>query len=255
MKERYILSIFYLLTGALALLIAPDYAKAGIRAFENPSEISNSFYYLLMILFFTFLVILLAKFRKDLLKVVFYFLIFLTYIYAFMPFLGILSMFPSVILLSLLILKRHWIVLNISGLLIASAITAIFGISFEPYPAIILLVILAIYDYIAVYKTKHMIRLAESVSDINVPVLFIIPRKDRKAIMGVGDAVIPNILAVSSYVFNHCLIQSVLVIIFGYIGLITLMIFVERKGGAHAGLPFLNTGAITGYLSGFLFCH
>ena len=254
MKERYILSLFYLLTGAFSLLLSPNYAEAGVRAFENPSDVSNSFYYLLMILAFTILVILLAK-RKEFLKAIFYFLIFLTYIYAFLPFLGIFSVLPSVVLLSLLVLKRNWIVLNISGILIASAITAIFGISFEPYPAIILLVILAIYDYIAVYKTKHMIRLAESVSDINVPVLFVIPRKGKNAIMGVGDVVIPNILAVSSYTFNHCLMQSVLVIIFGYIGLLSLMTLVERKGGAHAGLPFLNTGAIAGYLLGSLLCH
>lgn len=255
MKERYILSVFYLLTGALSLLIAPNYAMTGIRAFENPSEVSNSLYYLLMIIAFTALVIFLAKFRKVFLKAIFYFLILLTYLYAFMPFLGAISVFPSVILLYLLISKKHWIVLNISGLLIASAITAIFGISFEPYPAIVLLVILAVYDYIAVYKTKHMIKLAESVSDINVPVLFVIPRKDRNAIMGVGDVVIPNILAVSSYIFNHCLIQSVFVILFGYIGLIILMRFVEEKGGAHAGLPFLNTGAIIGYLIGLPLCH
>ncbi len=254
MRERYILSAFYIITGIFALMISPHYAEAGVKAFENPSEVSNSIYYFLMIIVFTVFILLLAKF-KGFLKIIFYSLIFLTYIYAFTPFLGITSIPISLLLLILLIKKRNWIIINISALLIASTITAIFGISFEPLPAIILLLALAVYDFVAVYKTGHMIKLADSVSELSVPILFVIPRKDKNAIMGVGDAVIPNILAVSAYFFNHCLTQGILTIIFGYIGLIFLMRYIERKGGAHAGLPFLNSGAILGYILGFFFCH
>ncbi len=254
MRERYILSAFYILTGIFSIAISPHYAEAGVKAFENPAEVTNSIYYFLMIIGFTVFILLLAKF-KGFLKVIFYILIFLTYIYAFTPFFGYLSFVLSLILLYLLIKKRNWIVINLSALLIAASITAIFGISFEPLPAIILLLALAIYDFIAVYKTGHMLKLADSVSELSIPILFIIPRRDKNAIMGVGDVVIPNILAVSAFFFNHCLVQAMLTIAFGYVGLIILMNYIEKKGGAHAGLPFLNTGAIIGYLIGFLFCH
>ncbi|MCD6493136.1 MAG: hypothetical protein J7K36_04975, partial [Archaeoglobaceae archaeon] len=34
------------------------------------------------------------------------------------------------------------------------------------------------------------------------------------------------------------------------IGLIALIYLIEKKSGGHAGLPFLNAGAIVGYLIG-----
>ena len=79
----------------------------------------------------------------------------------------------------------------------------------------ILLSILAVYDAISVYKTKHMLSLAEGVTKMRLPVLFYVPKKldfkveqmdnmdlknrdkdvERETmIMGVGDAVIPGIL-------------------------------------------------------------
>jgi len=37
-----------------------------------------------------------------------------------------------------------------------------FGISLAIIPTLLLLVVLAVYDYIAVYRTKHMVALAEA---------------------------------------------------------------------------------------------
>ncbi|AIY90649.1 presenilin family intramembrane aspartyl protease PSH [Geoglobus acetivorans] len=255
MKDRLGISVFFLLTALLALYIAPYYSSAGMQAFEDTSDVANSVYYILMILGFTAIVILLIKLRKDLLKPLFYLLILITYFYAFMPFIGVLSAIPSIILLYLLAKTRHWMVVNISALLIASAVTAIFGISLEPFPVIVLLTLLAAYDYIAVHKTKHMLTLADSVSEMKIPVVFIIPGKNRDAIMGVGDAVMPNILAVSAITFNSSPIQALLTVIFGYAGLLILLKMVETRKEAQPGLPILNASAILGFLLGFLFCH
>ncbi|NOY11410.1 MAG: hypothetical protein GXO67_04875 [Archaeoglobi archaeon] len=254
MKSRYLLSIFYLLTGVLALALAPYYASAGMQAFEDTGSVSNSIYYMGMILGFTAVVLVLAKMRRDLLKFIFYALLAVTYFYAFLPFLGILSAIPSLILLAALVKSRHWIVVNISAILVGAAITAIFGISMEPLPVIVLLVALAVYDYIAVYKTGHMVTLADSVSEMNIPVVFIIPGKERDAVMGVGDAVMPNILAVSALTFNGCIYQAALTFAAGYIGLLILLRMVEKKKGAHPGLPILNSLAIAGFLAGLLLC-
>lgn len=254
MRSRYLLSVFYLLTGLLAFILAPHYASAGMQAFEDTSSVSNSIYYMGMILGFTAVVLILAKFRKSLLKLIFYTLLGVTYFYAFLPFLGVLSVIPSAVLLLALIKSKHWIVVNVSAILIGGAITAIFGISMEPLPVIVLLATLAAYDYIAVYKTGHMVTLADSVSELSIPVVFIIPGKERDAIMGVGDAVMPNILAVSALVFNSCVYQATLTFLAGYLGLILLLRKVEKSREAHPGLPILNSLAIAGFLLGFLFC-
>ncbi len=254
MKERYLLGIFYILTGILAILIAPAFSGAGMQAFENASDISNSFAYLLMILGFTAAILVIIRLKKSLIKPLFYFLLFITYFYGFFPFTGILSVIPSSVLLYLLVRTRHWMVVNISAVIVGATVTAIFGISMEPLPVIVLLVTLALYDYMAVYKTKHMLTLADSISEMKIPVLFIIPGKERDAMMGVGDAVMPNILVVSGFIFGSCIIQPFVTFISGIAGLFLLLRMVEKSKKAHPGLPILNFSVIAGYIAGLALC-
>ncbi|KAA0005784.1 MAG: hypothetical protein FE042_06805, partial [Thermoplasmata archaeon] len=109
--------------------------------------------------------------------------------------------------------------------------------------------------------------LADAVVDLKLPALFIIPhsikyrfrkqlggikkqikRKERDAFfVGLGDVVMPGIMVVSSYKFTGSLVISSAVVAGIVVSFIVLMVYVSR-GRAHAGLPFLNTGAIMGYL-------
>jgi presenilin-like A22 family membrane protease len=116
-----------------------------------------------------------------------------------------------------------------------------------------------------------MISLAESVAKLKLPMLFIIPysrdfrfeelkdARGKAAFMGVGDAVIPNILVVSAQVFSNSpyvgflKISALFALLGGVLGLFVLLILMERRSGAHPGLPFINTGAIIGYLLSWFF--
>jgi len=155
---------------------------------------------------------------------------------------------------------------------------AIFGISLSPSIVLIVLVVFAIYDYISVHKTKHMVALADNVMDQRLPVLLVIPKSlpysflrqerlkkqledktEREAMfMGLGDIVFPGMLAVSSLVFlpqgvhtavgldgNLLVALSVLV---GCVGGFTVLMRTVLKGDPQPGLPLLNGGAIIGYL-------
>ena len=53
-------------------------------------------------------------------------------------------------------------VTDAAGLIMISGAAAILGILLRPYIAITLLVVFAVYDYISVYKTKHMVTLAKA---------------------------------------------------------------------------------------------
>jgi presenilin-like A22 family membrane protease len=175
-----------------------------------------------------------------------------------LPFAGFISLLVAILLVTMLVKKPNWLVINVSALLLSAGIASIFGISLEPLPVIILLAILAAYDAISVYKTKHMVTLAESVAGLKVPMLFVIPRKDGNAYMGVGDAVMPNILVVSAQYFTNSpqlyfiKIPALFALIGSLMGLVILLTIVEKKGGAHPGLPFLNGGAIIGFAASFL---
>ena len=164
------------------------------------------------------------------------------------------------------------------GITTAAGVTAILGISFGTLPAILLLIALAFYDAWAVYRTKHMITLADELTSQRLPILLVIPKKagysfrqqkslkeqvdsgeEREAMfVGLGDLIIPGILAVSAFTFSSAVGRSFLgvlpngIIAFGTVlgslaGFMVLMRYV-LKGNPQAGLPLLNGGALLGFI-------
>jgi len=115
----------------------------------------------------------------------------------------------------------EWYVVDFVGVCVAAAVAAILGISLSILPVFVLLIMLAIYDAISVYKTKHMITLADAVTQERLPVLLVVPtskgysflkqkslkeqikkKEKREAVfMGLGDIAIPGVLVVSAFSF------------------------------------------------------
>ncbi|MEM3762136.1 MAG: presenilin family intramembrane aspartyl protease PSH [Archaeoglobaceae archaeon] len=256
---RVIFALIFLLVNLLSIFSIRNFESAGMVVFENPSDVSNSLVYFAMVLAFTAVLLFLSKARVNILPAMIYTLTFLAMFYALLPYFGLFAILISFVITLLLVKKPHWIVINISAFLLSIGIATMFGISLAPIPVVVLLTILAVYDVISVYKTKHMISLAESVAKINAPMLFVIPRGNEKMMIGVGDIVIPTILAVSAQKFvdaptiAYIKIPALFTIFGGLIGLLLLIYFVEKKKGAHAGLPFINSGAIFGFLCSHAF--
>ncbi|OFV67386.1 hypothetical protein DRN98_02555 [Methanosarcinales archaeon] len=270
------MGLFILIVQVAAVVLAPDFESAGIVAFENPESVTNPIIYIGFILLFTlFLLFVMKRGKEWLIKFVMYGAIFGTLFYVFVLPFSTLAAIVSAFLVTLLIYAYpEWYIVDAVGLLIGAGATAIFGVSLTVLPVIILLVILAIYDAISVYQTKHMVTLAEGVLDLKVPILFILPRKRGFSylvntefkqgdvfIMGLGDAIIPSILVVSAnfyltdlptiWILNYPALGAMIGTMMGYV---LLSMFVG-KGKPHAGLPFLNTGAITGFLIGLGCCY
>lgn len=193
-----------------------------------------------------------------------------------------LSAGVSVGFLVALLLDPQWYIVDTVGFLAAGALIALLGISFGILPAFILLTALAIYDAIAVYRTKHMISLADVVTDLKLPILMVMPSSagydypqapslqeqrsrptgEREALfMGLGDVVIPGTLIVSAFAWLPTVpvlgglggnLWVALGALFGsLVGYGVLMRFVLR-GNPQAGLPLLNGGAIAGYFLAYL---
>ena len=80
----------------------------------------------------------------------------------------------AVIFLALL-MEPQWYVVDFAGFVAAGALVAILGISFGILPAFILLLALMVYDAIAVYRTKHMVSLADVVTEMKLPILLVMP--------------------------------------------------------------------------------
>ena len=183
-----------------------------------------------------------------------------------------LSITAASFLIVALVKKPEWYVINAIAILTGVGAIAMLGISLDIWIIIVLLIVMAAYDAFSVYKTKHMIDLADNVMDLKLPVLFVIPKrrgysllKERKRLkqklkdkekreayfLGVGDIVFPGILAVAAFhnLANNGLAIALSVLTGTIAGFIALMTFVI-KGNPQAGLPFLCSGAIIGYLVG-----
>jgi presenilin-like A22 family membrane protease len=283
-----IMGVFLLLVQILSVMLAQPMIDTGLQFTEDPDSVWNSIYYIGYILGFT--LVILYAFKKNIKWLIHGFILFAigaTLYYVFLSIFAIfmdetaniiLTLVLSLALTVLLYRFPEWYVIDIIGILIGAGVTAIIGISFGVMPTLILLILLAVYDAISVYQTKHMLDLAEGVMDMKVPILFVIPNhlnfsfreykyeKDAKReafFMGLGDAIMPTILVVSANVFiitevymNLPLIGLLNMPALGaalgtIVGFVALMVVVAR-GNPQAGLPFLNTGAILGYAAGCL---
>jgi presenilin-like A22 family membrane protease len=284
------MAIFFVLVQSIALLLASIFPQE-YAAFPDANDPTNPLIYIIMILVVTGVILILIRYGKQrILQAVFMFSIFVTLLYVFLPLLLaadlgawiaiLVSLALAASLIILLIVHGEWYVIDAVGLIVACGVTAILGLSLGILPTLILLIILAVYDAIAVYRTKHMISLAEGVVPMRLPVLFVVPRdksfsmsdlegkslvkkegEEREAMfMGVGDAVIPGILVVSASIFLPSEPAFVLggniwaaigALLGGLGGFAVLMSFVLR-GKPQAGLPFLNSGAILGYIIAYL---
>jgi len=81
---------------------------------------------------------------------------------------------------------------NASAVIITSVATAVAGSSLAPSVAVILLTVMAVYDYISVFVTKHMVVLARAVGAVERA-----GGGEKTHLLGAGDIAIPGILAVS----------------------------------------------------------
>lgn len=281
------MGVFLLLVQIISVMLAQPMIDEGMQFTEDPDSVWNSVYYIGLILGFTG--VILYAFKKNIKWFIHGLILFSVGATLYYVFLAIFAIFMdetasiiltlalSLALTVLLYLFPEWYVIDIIGILIGAGVTAIIGISFGVMPTLILLILLAVYDAISVYQTKHMLALAEGVMDMKVPILFVIPNhlnfsfreykyeKDAKReafFMGLGDAVMPTILVVSANVFitegymnlpligllNMPALGAALGTIIGFIALMAVV----AKGNPQAGLPFLNTGAILGYVVGCL---
>jgi len=276
----FLMGGLFVLIHSLALLVIRPFEAADVRAFDNPNDPMNLVFFFLTLLVFTVATLLIAKFwKKQLIQGIVLGGIGITAIYMFYPLFSLLvsevvSLFLSIIAAAILVtsLVKHpeWYVVDACGVIVGVGSIAIFGISLSVLLAIALLAVLAVYDAISVYKTKHMIDLADTVLDLKLPIVLIIPKirkysliKETKSLkeklrdgeerdaffLGLGDIVIPGVLVASTFhnITSNGLLISLSVMLgtlFGFTVLITAVV----KGKPQAGLPYLCSGAILGYL-------
>ena len=202
----------------------------------------------------------------------------------------LVGLFVTAVLMILLFVHSEWYVVNTTGVLLGAGVCVMLGVTFVPALAMLFMILAAVYDFWAVYKSKHMLDLADTMIGLRLPILLVAPQgsdyslieeteqakrsnetiisedkqaraKPKKAkknseamFMGLGDVIFPGMLVLSAMQWldpSVAFSVAMTTLVGGLMGYLALMTYVAR-GKAQAGLPLLNGGAILGYLIGGL---
>jgi len=212
------------------------------------------------------LIIYIPKIKKYQAKIYKFFFIFsslfgaLTVLSVFLP--DIFSI-PLIVLLFILWLKlRNVLIHDILIILALAGLGYFFGLAIEPKTVILLLLVLSFYDFIAVYKTKHMLKMASSMLKSGAIMGIIIPQKlkdftagtnqirpgGKFMVLGGGDIIFPLIFSVS--MLDKGFFPALIVAIFSMLGLTaSLIIFMlQKEKKPIPALPPIALFSIIGYI-------
>lgn len=158
---------------------------------------------------------------------------------------------------------RNVISHNLGVLLGIAGIGSVLGLSILPKTAVLIMIVLSFYDIVAVYITKHMVRMAKDMMEAGAIFGFIIPAEvrgffskkhevhsqigERFMILGSGDVGLPVILA--SSMVQYTVSGAMIVAVFSLAGLfVTHLIFInQRERKAMAALPPIAIMSVIGY--------
>ncbi len=157
-------------------------------------------------------------------------------------------------------LPRIW-TQNLAIILAVAGIAASMGLSVEPSLVILILIFLSIYDIIAIYKTRHMVKLFKGIAKRGIYLALVVPNKisewknefknldkNKSCIfIGTGDLALPLFFAVSALPMGMS--YSIAIIAGTIIGLFAdhLFFVTQKKKAAIPALPFIAFFAILGY--------
>lgn len=244
---------------------------------------STSFIYIsLAILIGTMLVLLLIKFNKPFIwKFWFFITVWLTLSIAFAAFIdNFIAAIIALIISILKLYKPNIIIQNVSEIFIYGGLAAIFVPIINLFAAFMLLIVISAYDYISVFMTKHMIKLAKFQSKSKVFAGLLIPYESGKesvqdksalelktkeesskiipkksvAVLGGGD--IGFTLIFAGVVMKGLMLQETilvgflktLIIPFSVTFALLILLLKGQHNKFYPAMPFLSLGCFVGYL-------
>ena len=284
----FLLVFIFLLTQVIGLSITNKYIdhKTTIETkkvtfedlpynLERPQiEESTSYIWIIAaILIGTILLLILMKFRKmNLWKLWFFIAVFSTMAIAFSAFIP--QTIAAILALTLALIKIYrptTLIQNLTEIFIYGGLAAIFVPVINIFAAFMLLILISIYDIIAVRHTKHMVKLAKFQTKSKIFAGLLIPYDRKKvkvkekgiiekkgvgkfAVLGGGDIGIPLIFA--GVVMKDLMLKNPELI--GFLKTLIIPLFVSlalfyllitaKKDKFYPAMPYLTTGCIIGYL-------
>jgi len=147
--------------------------------------------------------------------------------------------------------KNNVIIHNFAELFIYSGIAAIFAPIMNVLSVSILLVLISIYDMIAVWKSKHMVKMAKfMLEETKTFAGLLVPYKKKTAILGGGDIGF-TLLFSGVVLIKFGVLQALITSLFCALALFGLFLY-SKKDRFYPAMPFLSAGCFLGLLVSYL---
>ncbi len=154
---------------------------------------------------------------------------------------------------------------NFALLLAISGSAVSIALRVKPLSVAILISIFSIYDFIAVYKTKHMIKIAQEMTKENAILGILFPNKDvsffseleptlsgkKFFILGAGDFIFPLIFCLSF--LKEGIFQAFIMFLFSILGFLFSGFVFYKNQKAIPALPPIAFFCLIGYLINNIF--
>jgi len=214
---------------------------------DNPDDPINAVALIASILVFTGMLLVFMHFFKGagLFRIMELFVLFTTSTIVFASFIPEVAFLFSVQLVALrIVLPKNIALRNLAAIIAVAGVGALIGVTLGVIPVLVFLILLSVYDFIAVFKTKHMVTLAKGISGRNLAFTVAIPTKKHQFELGTGDLVMPLVFAVSVMKANQGLgfptyvIPAAFVLFASLAGLLLTIAYLSKRiGRALPALP------------------
>ena len=237
--------ILFILAQIIGLLVVERYAQQALPLGIQPPEFDEQTSFIPLfsiILVVTIITLILIHFRLGWLwKFWFFISVFITLTVALGAFIPeIFAVLIAVILTAAKIFHPSRFFHNLPELFIYAGLAAVFVPVLSVLSISVLLIILAVYDAIAVWKTKHMVSMAKFQAKQKLFAGFYIPYKKKAAILGGGDIGFP--LLFSAVLLRHFGWPAAVLGIVLSAAALLLLLLLSKKNRFYPAMPFLAAG-------------
>tara|TARA_Y100000310_G_scaffold186269_1_gene186346 strand:- start:5889 stop:6659 length:771 start_codon:yes stop_codon:yes gene_type:complete len=244
-KIILILISLFVIAQLIGLYVANQTLPYGV---ERPklNEETSFLPIFIMILILSLFIYLLSKFKLVLVwKIWFFIAVILTLYISFSAFIPALLAFLLGIALAIYkVFKPNIIVHNFTEVFIYGALASLFFQAFSILSISILLILISIYDVIAVWKTKHMVKLAKFQAEAKIFAGLMVPYKKGVGLLGGGDIGLPLLFtAIAMKEFGYYSLIITLTITIS----LALLFFLAKKKKFYPAMPPLTIGCFVGY--------
>lgn len=261
-------SVSFLLVGIISIFLAGQFYS--LKAITGaPTQVVEWWQFLLAFGIGTAIILGLIRISHGglFLRIFFLFALFAGVITTFGVFISQTSAFIISLILIFSYFLWPYVWLHDSVLILTlPGIAALIGVSLNPWTAAMILIVMSFYDYVAVYKTKHMVRMAKAMIAGRAIFAMIFPEKvegfkehldkahpgEGFMMLGTGDFVFPLVMASSAFVVSS--LAPWLVLGFSLLGLLIMhfIFFSQKIRKPMPALPPLAAFSILGFVVAIL---